>query len=167
MKADQLRKIYWRIEDDIKRRKLREELYFKVSKNYPHFLIIEGDDFISENRHIRSEVEPVNLDLLRILNDQTTLATAVIGNSRCSIDEKIKSLNYSREKGTCWSLEDPKFKSDRGMKRLAVISIEGSKNLAEMSDGYGIPYFEINPTRFRDDINNTVSDIITALQEEK
>lgn len=163
LKTDALRKIYWEIEDGGRRQKVRENLYNEIIKNYPHNLIVEGDDFISENRSIDSALKPYSLDLISQLKDTYDIEACVIGNKETSVNDKVSGLKEFRSEGDCWTLKNAKYKKSKNLQNLAKGTVEASKSLWYLSEKSNVIYFEIRSINFNEDISTALEKISNGI----
>ncbi|TVR08198.1 MAG: hypothetical protein EA401_14275 [Planctomycetota bacterium] len=151
LEADVLRQFFWALEDNERRRQIRKKMYKEIAESYPSGIVLEGDDFISENRHPKKPLTPFSIELLAELTRQYSLVGAIVGNSVCSSTEKYRALIEWRNKGNCWTSERISSSTLLGFAEQTILA---SIDLKEKAIRSNIAYLEIDPISFHKDIRN-------------
>lgn len=157
LKVDQVRKIYWEEKNDLKRQEIRKKILSRIIELFPMGLIIEGDEFISENRYVKRGTRPLSLDFLEFMKNRYDMKVCVIGNRSTTIKEKTSAIKTHRKLGECWTLNDENYVNEENIASLAKKTVEVSFILANIASEKGIAYYDINPEIFFKDVEDTVN----------
>ncbi|MCH8533402.1 MAG: hypothetical protein LAT65_21410 [Saccharospirillum sp.] len=160
IQADVLREFFWTIDDDDLRFMVRLELYSGLLASRFKGLVIEGDDFISKNRHLRRAMKPFSLELMeRLCKTRDDVHPFIIGNAYCGKGDKTSALELWRASGQCWTSNTL---SSAQIEDLSSKTIESSLALRDLAETHDIQYIEVRPSCFDEDIARAVEKIFQA-----
>ncbi|WP_217521783.1 hypothetical protein [Vibrio metschnikovii] len=142
---DEIRRIYWDIDDYNFRLQIRLALITKIFTKYSSGILIEGDDLLSVNRSANEGVEPLTTSYLIMLHDLYGAKTYVIGNADCTVENKIKGMQSYASTANCWAV----LSGEDNVKSIAKGSIDISRKLKKMFNGTGVEYIDLDPLNFK------------------
>lgn len=143
--ADALRGFFWEIEDYDLRLSSRLRVYTAILNSFPGDLIIEGDDFIFDNRYRPDPWPRLHMTIPRLLQPAVPgLEQLVVGNRRASPAAKLEGLNVAIVESKCWS----STMSSEARERFAHEHVTVSAALFEMCREQNIEYRDIAPATF-------------------
>jgi hypothetical protein len=157
MSTDNLRQIFYDIEDDAERLDFRMRCYHSIFGLDFNGLIVEGNDFISENLHRHRGKWPVSIKIVRDLVEAVPdLSPVVVGNSYSSVRAKLDAMDYWRGNGKCWTVR----RDAEEIPIIATNTIRVSRRLKRLAEEADINYFDLRPEVFAYDIALCVHSII-------
>lgn len=157
VKADRYRRSFWKIHDPQLRHNARRYAYIRLLQEMPYNIVIEGDDFISENRLYKCGAKPLDLSLLKLLQNEVGAEVRLMLPANSSFDARFLALIKGRESGECWTIN--KLPSEKDLQRFVQSAIKLESTLREMADSSSIEVIEINFQDFDKDLDRLVADI--------
>ncbi len=153
--GDWLRRLYWSVEEQARRNRLRRRILRGLLENVPGGLITEGVDLVLRNQPSRGGGGKPSMRLLRRIRQEGLAEVAVVGNADTSVADKVRALEAWRATGNCWTTgaaHAERYADTAALEKLARGTIERSRVLREKAEAADIPYLEIRPDAFEADI---------------
>lgn len=128
---------------------------------YPRGLVIEGDNLVGENRSQSTIQSPEEFsESIKTLHERN-IHIVFVGNSQASVEVKQHAILSYRQDNICWT-SNASY-TEQQVEDLAKRSIAYSRDLQSWGEALGVPYFDIRPDHFDEDINITMDRILELL----
>jgi hypothetical protein len=150
---------FFAVADYFDRYEFRRTFYADILKRWPTGLLIEGDDFILENRAEIAALDH-NLDpgFARTLSMTFDVPLIFLGNAETTIDEKLDAFRTFSRANVCWTTS---LFEDEGItiNEYAAWLIRVSGELKKFADGRLEHYYELDGKTFESSLQEAAGQI--------